>query len=275
MKKLALVLAVVLSLCCFAACGKEAAPTATDGSSTTAASDVAAVQAKGKMVVGITDFAPMDYKDEGSDEWIGFDADMAKAFAEELGVEAEFIEINWDKKSMELETGAIDVVWNGMTYDDEVAAQMATGTPYCKNAQVVVVKAENNTDLSGGVDALKALSFVAENGSAGAKALEAEQIAYTAVDTQAKALMEVASGSADACVIDLLMAGAMVGEGTSYDNLKIAEGTELTSEEYVVGFRKGSDMVEAFNSFWKKAYDAGTVKATAEKYDVAQNIIPQ
>ena len=119
-------------------------PAAESESETEAASedsDVAAIQEKGTLVVGITDFAPMDYKEDG-DEWIGFDADMARIVAEKLGVEAEFVEIDWDTKIMELDAGNIDVVWNGMTLTDEVKEAMECTNPYCNNAQVIVVPAE-------------------------------------------------------------------------------------------------------------------------------------
>lgn len=273
MKKLALLLALLMAVMSFVACGNtndDKGKTSGDGNTT--ASDVDYVKNKGTLIVGITDFAPMDYREKGSNEWIGFDADMAKEFAKELGVKAEFVEItNWDNKSIELQTKAVDVVWNGMTLTDDVKQLMGTSEPYCKNAQVVVTKADKADGLKTAAD-IKDLSFVVENGSAGAEALDAEKIKYTAVDTQAKALMEVKAGSADATVIDLLMAQAMVGEGTDYADLKMTE-VGLTNEEYGVGFRKGSDLVSAFNSFWKKAYDAGTVMKTAEKYNIAKNII--
>ena len=104
-------------------------------------SDVAYIQDKGSLIVGITDFAPMDYKDENGD-WIGFDADMAKLVAEKLGVVVEFIEIDWDNKIMELDAKNIDVVWNGMTLTDEVKAAMECTNAYCNNAQVIVVPAK-------------------------------------------------------------------------------------------------------------------------------------
>ena len=104
-------------------------------------SDVEAIKAKGSLIVGITDFAPMDYKDDNG-EWIGFDADMAKIVGEELGVKVEFTEIDWDNKIMELDSGNIDVVWNGMTLTDEVTSAMSCTNPYCNNAQVVVVPAK-------------------------------------------------------------------------------------------------------------------------------------
>ena len=113
-------------------------PAAT-GSTPAADGDVAYIQGKGTLVVGITDFAPMDYKDDNG-EWIGFDADMAKIVAEKLGVEIQFVEIDWDNKVFELDGKAIDVVWNGMTLTDAMLAAMECTNAYCNNAQVVVTK---------------------------------------------------------------------------------------------------------------------------------------
>ena len=234
-----------------------------------AESDLAYVKEKGTLIVGMTDFAPMDYKDD-SGEWIGFDADMAKAFAERLGVKAEFIEINWDNKLMELDTKGIDVIWNGMTINDEVKAGASVSEPYCRNGQVVVLPADKAEDYQT-VDSLSGLNFAVENGSAGAAQLDALGLNYVAKTTQADALMEVASGASDACVIDLLMAGAMIGEGTSYPDLTYT--VQLNDEEYGVAFRKGSDLTEEFNTFWKEAYDAGTVMETATTYGVQESVI--
>ena len=252
--------------------GGSSSQTGSDASTNEPAadSDLEYVKGKGTLVVGMTDFAPMDYKADGSDEWIGFDADMAKAFAESLGVTVEFIEINWDNKVFELEGKGIDVVWNGMTLTDDVKSLMGTSEPYCLNGQVVVVPADK-ADQYQTVESLSDLSFAVENGSAGAEQLDALGLPYTAMDTQARALMEVASGASDACVIDLLMAGAMIGEGTSYSDLTYT--VQLNSEEYGVGFRKGSDLVDAFNSFWKEAYDAGTVMEIATTYGVQESVI--
>ena len=102
-------------------------------------SDVAYIQDKGKLVVGITEFEPMDYKDANG-EWIGFDADMAKLVAEKLGVDIEFVVIDWDMKVNELDSKNIDVVWNGMTLTEGVMAAMECSNAYCNNAQVVITK---------------------------------------------------------------------------------------------------------------------------------------
>lgn len=103
--------------------------------------DIAYIKGKGTLVVGITDFAPMDYKDDNG-EWIGFDADMAKVVADKLGVDCQFVEIDWDNKIMELDSKNIDVVWNGMTLTPEVTGAMECTNAYCNNAQVVVVPAK-------------------------------------------------------------------------------------------------------------------------------------
>ena len=243
----------------------ETAPVETDRGD----SDLTYVQTKGTLVVGMTDFAPMDYKDENG-EWIGFDADMAKAFAESLGVDVEFLEINWDNKLMELDTKGIDVIWNGMTINDEVKAGASVSEPYCRNGQVVVVPAAKAEDYQT-VESLSGLNFAVENGSAGAAQLDELGLSYVAKTTQADALLEVASGASDACVIDLLMAGAMIGEGTSYPDLTYT--VQLNDEEYGVAFRKGSDLVDAFNEFWSAAFADGTVMETATTYGVQESVI--
>ena len=280
-KAVSMVLTAAMALS-FAACGSSSsgtassAPASSEGAGAPASSaaeaadsDVAYVQDKGTLVVGMTDFAPMDYRDENG-EWIGFDADMAKAFAEYLGVEVEFLEINWDNKLMELDTKGVDAIWNGMTITDEVTNGASVSEPYCNNGQVVVVSADKAADYQD-VESLSGLSFAVENGSAGAEQLDALGIPYVAKSTQADALMEVASGASDACVIDLLMAGAMIGEGTSYPDLTYT--VQLNSEEYGVAFRKGSDLTDAFNTFWKEAYDDGTVMEVATTYGVQESVI--
>ena len=280
MKRRLIALALALGLTfTLAACGGTAGTANTPGgnsespagnSETPAAeSDMAYVKEKGTLIVGMTDFAPMDYKDENG-EWIGFDADMAKAFAESLGVEVEFLEINWDNKLMELDTKGIDVIWNGMTINDEVKAGASVSEPYCRNGQVVVVPADKAEDYQT-VESLSGLNFAVENGSQGAAQLDELGLSYVAKTTQADALMEVASGASDACVIDLLMAGAMIGKGTSYPELTYT--VQLNDEEYGVAFRQGSDLTEAFNTFWKEAYDAGTVMETATTYGVQESVI--
>ena len=235
-------------------------------------SDLAYVLDKGVLVVGITDFEPMDYKDENG-EWIGFDADLAKAFAASLGVEVEFVEIDWDNKIMELDNKSIDVVWNGMTLTEDVQAAMECSNAYANNAQVVIVKADV-ADQYQTVESVAELTFAVENGSAGEEVIDGLGFANkTEVATQADALMEVAAGTSDAAVIDSLMAAAMVGEGTGYPDLTYTVG--LNSEEYGAGFRKGSDLAEALNEFFAASAEEGLTDEIAEAYGVQAAIIAQ
>lgn len=229
------------------------------------------VKEKGTLVVGITDFEPMDFKDEDSN-WIGFDADMAAAFAEYLGVEVEFVEIEWDNKVLELNSKSIDCVWNGMTLTDEVTSSMACSNAYCNNAQVVIIPAELADQYQTAEDCAD-LVFAVEAGSAGEAEITALGYECTPVQSQASALMEVAAGTCDAAVIDSLMAAAMVGEGTSYEDLTYT--VQLNSEEYGVGFRSDSDLAEALNEFFLAAYADGTMQEIAETYGVQAALIEQ
>ena len=257
MKKVfALVLALILALSCLTACGASSD------------SDLKYIQKKGTMIVGITDYAPMDFKDENGN-WTGFDAELAEMVCKELGVKCEFFVLaDWGKKFYELETKNIDCIWNGMTITDEVKLNTNCSDPYVINAQVLVMKA----DVVGQYDAvelLQGLTFAVENGSAGQDevvALGVPDSQIIAVQDQAAALMEVAAGTSDACVIDITMANAMTGEGTSYADL--ASGISLSSEEYGIGFRKNSDVTAKVNELLAKYKADGTLQALAEKYSL-------
>ena len=171
-KTLAIMLTLMMTLSMAACGGKDSGSGSADGGS-----DMDYVKEKGTLVVGITDFEPMDFKDD-SGEWVGFDADMAKAFAESLGVKAEFVEIDWDGKIMELDGKTIDCVWNGMTLTDEVTSSMECSNAYCNNAQVVIVPSDK-ADQYKDTESLKGLSFAAEAGSAGEKELAALELECT------------------------------------------------------------------------------------------------
>lgn len=249
--------------------GSDTASSADSNSDSAEGSDLAYVQDKGTLVVGITDFEPMDYKDASGD-WIGFDADMAKAFAKNLGVEVEFVEIDWDNKIMELDGKTIDCVWNGMTLTSEVTSAMECSNAYCNNAQVVIVPADV-ADQYQDTESLSALTFAVEAGSAGEEQATELGLEYTAVKAQSDALMEVAAGTSDAAIIDSLMAAAMVGEGTGYADLTYTIG--LNSEEYGVGFRKGSDLAQALNDFFAASLTDGSMMECAETYGVQAAIV--
>ena len=265
-------MALSLAACGGAASTSTVASSAASGSaaasaSETAASDLDYIKEKGKMVIGYTVYEPMNYTDADGN-FTGFDTELATAVCEKLGVEPEFVEINWDTKVVELDAKSIDCIWNGMTLTDDIMANTATTKAYAKNAQVVVVK--DGTDYSSTAD-LVGKTVVAEAGSAGEAAIEGDenlaQADYVSKSVQTDCLMEVAAGTADAAVLDLTLANALIGEGTDYASLKIVD--ELNAEEYGVAFRKGSDTAAAVDAVFDELKADGTMQALADKYDLA------
>ena len=263
-------MALSLAACGGAASTSTAASASASGSaaaSETAASDLDYIKEKGKMVIGYTVYEPMNYTDADGN-FTGFDTELATAVCEKLGVEPEFVEINWDTKVVELDAKSIDCIWNGMTLTDDIMANTATTKAYAKNAQVVVVK--DGTDYSSTAD-LVGKTVVAEAGSAGEAAIEGDenlaQADYVSKSVQTDCLMEVAAGTADAAVLDLTLANAMIGEGTDYASLKIVD--ELNAEEYGVAFRKDSDAAAAVDAVFDELKADGTMQALADKYDLA------
>lgn len=266
MKKITALALAALMLLTLGACGsKSTSQTSSSSNTDTASSDLEYIQNKCTMIIGITEYEPMNFKKDG--EWTGFDTEFAELVCEKLGVKPEFLIIDWDNKIPEIDSKAIDCVWNGMTLTNEVTSSMACTNPYVINAQVVVMnkdKVEEYKDAA----SLKDLKLTAESGSAGEKAIEEAGLKSncTAVTTQSDALMEVASGSADACVIDNTMANAMTGDGTSYTDL--APGISLTEEKYGIGFRKGSNVAEKVNSIIDELKADGSLQKLAEKYEL-------
>ena len=312
-KKLAIALAAILGASMLAACGsgssnsapvseepaaeaeaeteqtEDAAPAATEEAAAAEAdanSDWAYIQKKGKMVVGITMFAPMNYTDE-SGELVGFDTELTKAVCEKLGVEPEFLEINWDSKEIELNSKNIDCIWNGMCITEERKQNMSMSAPYLLNTQALVMKADRQEEIM--ANGAAGLSVVAEQGSTGEGKLTGDipddetvevsaveyfkDAEYTPVDSMAKALMEVKAGTADLAIVDSVCALAMVGEGTDYDDMVVNLDNNFGEQQYGIAFRKGSDTEAVVSGAIQELYEDGTVEAIAEKYGLSDILI--
>jgi len=242
MKKLLVLALAAIMVMSFAACGEKDAD---------------------KLVIGYTIYEPMNYMEDG--KLTGFDTEFSEAVCAKLGVTPEFVEINWDTKFVTLDANQIDCIWNGMTISDEVKANCDVSKAYVKNAQVVVM-AEDKIAEYKDAESLKGLKFAAEAGSAGEAAIKDNGLDadYSPVAAQTDALLTVIGGQADACVIDITMAKTMTADGTSYD--KLGYSIELTSEEYGIGFRKGSELTEKVNKAIDELKADGTLDALAEKY---------
>lgn len=276
MKKiLALILAMVMLVACFASCGNAADNTASNDDAAKD-SDLAYIQDKGTLIVGITDFEPMDYKEDGSDEWTGFDAELARLVGKELGVTVEFQEINWKMKETELSSKTIDCIWNGLTWDEERAQNMSLTDYYMLNRQVLVV-ATKNADKYTTVESLAGANVAAESGSAGESVITESLTSsnYIEKDAQIDVLTELIMGTVDAGVIDYVMANYLINkEGSSFADLTIVENALTTQDEYYsIAFRKGSDVTAKVNAILKDLKADGTVDTLAKKYGLVDAIV--
>ena len=248
-------------------------------------SDLAYVTEKGEMIIGITLFAPMDYEDENG-ELIGFDKELGDAVCEKLGITPKYQEINWDSKEVELNSKNIDCIWNGMCITEERKQNMSISEPYLMNSQAIVMKKDREAEIMANIDGIK---LVAEQGSTGEGKITGEiedddtvvvsakeffaNANYTAVDSMAKALMEVKSGTADAALVDSVCALAMTGEGTDYSDLVCNLDNNFGDQQYGIAFRKGSDITAAVDAAIAELYADGTVAKIAEKYNLSDALI--
>ncbi len=271
-KIIALILAALAVVMCFAfaACGGEKA---TEGNA--ADSDLAYIQNNGKLVIGYTLFAPMNYEDDKG-ELTGFETDFAKAVCAELGLEAEFQLISWAAKETELASKNIDCIWNGMTITPEREETMSISTPYMANKQVLIVKKENADKYLKAED-MKDVAIVAEQESAGEGVAQTDAFfadaKYTAVQDQATALKEVKAGTAEGCVVDYVLSIGMIGEGTDYEDLVVVDSLAFADEQYGIAFRKGSDTTAAVNEAISKLVANGKLAEIAANYKLTEQII--
>lgn len=229
-----------------------------------------------EFVIGITYFEPMNYFDENN-QLTGFETEFATAVCEKLGLTPRFQEIDWSAKETELNAGNIDCIWNGMTITPEREETMGLSTPYMANKQVLVVKSENAEAYADSAN-LAGLSICAEEGSAGEEVITGNEIfassEYVSVSTMASALMEVAAGTSDGCVIDFVTCIGMIGEGTDYAGLSVVEAYEFSPEYYGIAFRKtDTETVEKFDKAIAELMADGTIDAIAAKYKLDGQLI--
>lgn len=224
MKRILAIIISVLTLVCgtamFTACGND----------------------ENVLKIGVTNYKPMDYKEEGSDEWIGFDADLAKEVGKILDKKIEFVEINWDNKVMSVNAKEIDIIWNGMTITDELKEALLISEPYLDNCQVVVCRKSELEKYKTAEDIKNATTILAEGGSAGEEAakgvLGESSNKFKTAEKQLDCLLEVKSDANTICIIDKNMAKALINDKTSYSDLAYAE-VGFPDEQFGLGFRKG------------------------------------
>ena len=237
------------------------------------------------MTIGMTLFAPMNYYDENNN-FVGFDTELAQAVGEKLGIDINFVEINWDSKEIELNSKNIDCIWNGMCSTAERQETMTLSEPYLYNTQAMVMKADREDEIMKSVDGLtvtaekgstgegKLLGTIADDDTVEVSAKEYFANAnYVASDSMAKALMEVKAGTADVALVDSVAAYGMVGPDTDYSDMVINVDNNFGLQEYVIGFRKGSDLEQHVSDAIDQLYADGTVAELAAKYNLSDLLI--
>ncbi|MEF2967648.1 amino acid ABC transporter substrate-binding protein [Paenibacillus sp. M1] len=192
------------------------------------------------LVIGIDDkFAPMGFRDENN-EIVGFDIDYAKAAADKMGMEVKFQPIDWSSKESELNSGRIDLIWNGYTITDERKGKVLFTKPYLKNSQVIVTLADSPisaiSELAGKVVGLQTLSSAAD--ALDANPIKADIKEVSEFSDNVLALSDLKNKRLDAVVIDEVVANYYLSkeEGT----FKILDES-LAPEEYGIGVKKGNE----------------------------------
>ena len=232
-----------------------------------------------KLIVGVTQFEPMNYLD-GSDNWTGFDTEFALAVGEKIGMDVEFQEIEWSRKFFELEAGNIHCIWNGFTAN---TVDGQTGRPrvedadmsysYMLNRQCVVIRTSRASEFTSVAD-LAGKTAAVERGSAGDSLLTgiigSEMIIGSTA--QRDTFIEVKSGAVDFSVVDIILAQQVTGTG-DFTDLTIAEIVFDTEEEvYAIGFSKGSELTARVNAAMQELFDEGKMEELAIKYKLDKSL---
>lgn len=254
-------------------CGSSAKSTATDKQATNnidtgSGSDSAELPklSQDTIVVGLDDeFPPMGFRDENN-EIVGFDIDLAKAVGEKLGVEVQFQPIDWSGKEIELESGKVDMLWNGLTITDERKENMDFTDPYLENKQIIIVK--NDSDIQSKAD-LKDKSLGVQDGSSAFDAVNADELAsaveVSTYDTNILALQDLDIGRVDAVVADEIVLRYYIANNDN--DFRIIEDGDFGDETYGVAVKKGNtEMLNAVQAALDEIDKDGKAAEISEKW---------
>ena len=194
------------------------------------------------LVVGIDDkFAPMGFRDENN-ELTGFDIDYAKATFEKMGKEITFQPIDWSSKESELNSGRIDLIWNGYTITDERKEKVLFTKPYLENSQVAVVLATSDimslSDLADKNIGLQSLSSASD--ALNANAVNDIIKSVTEFPDNVLALSDLKTGRIDAVIIDEVVARYYMS--LQVGTFKLLDES-LAPEQYGIGVKKGNEQL--------------------------------
>ncbi len=237
----------------------------------------------GVIVVGITEYEPMDYKDVNSGKWIGFDADLCQIVFKNLGYQVRFSEINWDARYTELNSGNIACIWNGFTSncaDENDGIQRSTKVDftynYMINQQCVLVKKNTAAASAVTVSDLYGKKGTFESSSAGASYFATtfgDECTSKEASKQMAAITELLAESSDFAIVDVLLAKSLIAKGNDYASLKIVDTIVIDGEFYAVGFEKGSELTSKVNAQLVALAADGTLATIAAKYNLSNQVV--
>lgn len=221
-----------------------------------------------KLILGLdASFPPMGYTDEAG-SIVGFDIDVAQAVCDKLGWDLVLQPIDWGAKEMELESGNIDCIWNGMTVTPDRAEAMSLSVPYMNNEQIIVVMSDSDINS---LDDMAGRSLALQSGSSAEDALnsasdfKASLSGINTLDDNMKVMMEIEQGSSDAALLDSVVAEYYITTKGA-DKYKVLDDS-LASEEYAIGFRKNDvALTNLVNETLKELYEDGTLAGISQKW---------
>lgn len=239
------------------------------------------IEQKDEIVIGVDDtFVPMGFRDE-NDELVGFDIDLAKAVAEELGVKAKIQPIDWSMKETELQNGTIDLIWNGYTVTEERKAKVAFTKPYLKNEQVIVTLKKNNIN---DYEDMKGKVIGAQEGSSGEANLidEPELMLDLVKDNEAvlyptfmETFLDLNNGRLDGFIIDSVFAEYYISKEDNPEKYVILP-SKFGEEDYAVGARKeDKKTVVKINQAIKSLADQGKTQEISMKWFNEDKVLAQ
>lgn len=223
---------------------------------------------KGEFILGLdATFAPMGFRDEETNEIVGFDVDLANEVTSRMGVELKLQPIDWDSKVMNLSNKDIDCIWNGLTITEERKKNIEFSRPYIDNRQVMIVTADSDIDTKEDlVDKVVGVQL----DSSGQTAVEDDQETVNILkdlqkySTYTDALMDLSAGRIDVVVIDEIMGRYYIAKKP--DQFKVAS-EDFGKEEYGIGFRKGDVALrDEVNRILNEMIEDGTAAQISEKW---------
>lgn len=257
------------------------------GSTKIVSSELEEIKKNGVLKIGVTNYPPMNYLDDNG-KWTGFDTEFAEAVCAELGVKAEFYEINWSAKETELASKNIDCLWNGMCITEDRKTMWSVTNPYMNNTQAIVMKKEREAEI---LVNIAGKNIVAEAGSTGEEKILGtiddtndntvkvmakdyfKNSYYVGVQSMATALNDVKNGVADAAVVDYVIALGMIRPDTDYNDLAINIDNNFGAQYFGIAFRKGSDLCDKVNDLMVQMNNSGKIKEIAQKYGIENSLM--